>query len=104
VTHTNDEMPRRDCPDLASRLPVELFKALSDPTRVAMLAGLAAGGTTQTVSEVAGRSPVDVSVVPRHLEIMQRAGLLGSEKRGREACCPDGTCIISHTGVGEVAS
>lgn len=115
-----------DCPDLASLLPVELFKALSDPNRVAMLAGLAVGGTTQTVSEVAGRSPIDVSVVSRHLKILKRAGILDSEKRGKEvlyqvripylvgllrqladalqACCPDGVCTISDARNGQVES
>lgn len=115
-----------DCTDLASLLPVELFKALSDPTRVTMLAGLAAGGTAQTVSEVAGRLPIDISVVSRHLKTLKRAGILDSEKRGKEvlyevripylvgllrrladaleACCPDGTCIISDAEAGEVAS
>lgn len=105
-----------DCPKLAALLPVELFKALGAPTRIAMLAGLAEGGKTQTVSEVAQRCPVNVSVVSRHLKILKRAGVLDSEKRGKEvlyqvripylvellrqlanaleACCPDGTCTI----------
>ncbi len=111
-------------PDLTSLLPVKLFKALGDPSRVAMLVGLAAGGTTQTVSEVAERSPVNISVVSRHLKILKRAGVLDSEKRGKEvfyhvripylvgllrqladtleACCPDGVCTISDTKNGHV--
>lgn len=105
------------CPELVTLLPVELFKALGDPNRVAMLAGLAAGGQTQTVTEVAECCPINISVVSRHLKILERAGVLESEKQGREvlyqvriphlvgllrgvadaldACCPDGVAIIT---------
>jgi ArsR family transcriptional regulator len=101
-------------PDLAALLPVELFKALSDPNRVAILASLTAG--TQTVSQVAERCPINISVVSRHLKILKQAGALNSEKRGKEVfyevrvpylvgllrelaaaletCCPDGVCKI----------
>ena len=104
-------------PDLSELLPVELFKALSDPNRLAILASLAAGRRNQTVSEVAERCPINVSVVSRHLKILQRAGILDSYKLGKEvfyevrvpylvgllrnmadaldACCPDGVCVIS---------
>ncbi len=72
------------CLDLISLLPVELFKALGDVNRIGMLADLTAGGTTQSVSQVAERCPVHISVVSRHLKILKRAGILGSEKRGKE--------------------
>lgn len=101
------------CSELSSLLSVDLFKALGDSTRVSILAGLAAGGRTQTVSEVAECCPVNVSVVSRHLKVLERAGVLESEKRGKEvfyhvrtgylamllrrladaieSCCPEGT-------------
>ena len=74
-----------------------IMQTLNDPTRIAMLAERAARGTTQTVSEVAGRSPVNVAVVSPHLEILKRADAL-------EGCCPDGTYIVSDAGAGEVTS
>lgn len=73
------------CESLARLLPLELLRALADPTRIAILVGLAAGGAHQTVTEVAARCPVDISVVSRHLKILHRAGVLDYEKRGREA-------------------
>jgi len=105
-------------PDLPSLLPLELFKALGDPNRLAILAGLATGGSAQTVSEVAARCPVDISVVSRHLKILKQGGVLDAEKRGKEVlyrvrvpylvnllrdlasalevCCPDGVCTIQE--------
>ena len=114
---TSGKTPVSGCPELATLLPVELFKALGDANRVAILAGLATGGQTQTVSEVAECCPINLSVVSRHLKILERAGVLESEKHGREvlyqvriahlvgvlrgiadgldACCPDGVAIIT---------
>ena len=60
------------------------FKALCDSTRVGILVRLAAANRPCTVSEVARQSPVDLSVVSRHLGILRDAGILTSEKRGRE--------------------
>ncbi len=60
-----------------------LFKALADPTRVAVLGALL-DGDEATVSEVARCCPVDLSVVSRHLGVLRDAGVVGSEKQGRE--------------------
>jgi chemosensory pili system protein ChpA (sensor histidine kinase/response regulator) len=49
-----------------------MFSALADPTRLAILTSLAIGGSG-TVSEVAGCCPVDLSVVLRHLKILELA-------------------------------
>ncbi len=61
-----------------------LFKALCDANRVAILADLAVGGAPRTVSQIAGRLPVDVSVVSRHLTMLREAGVLAAERRGKE--------------------
>jgi len=60
-----------------------LFKALSDPTRVAILAALL-DGSEATVGEVARCCPVDFSVVSRHLGVLREAGVVQSRKSGRE--------------------
>ena len=60
------------------------FKALAEPSRAAILSCLANARRACTVSEVAEQCPVDVSVVSRHLAVLRDAGILSSEKRGRE--------------------
>ncbi len=60
------------------------FKALSDPTRLRIMAFLAEAGEPITVSEVAENFPIDVSVVSRHLSSLREEGILTSEKQGKE--------------------
>jgi ArsR family transcriptional regulator len=92
----------------------DLFKALSDPTRVRLLACLAKCRRMCSVTEVAECCSVDFSVVSRHLTMLADAGVLESRKEGRtmfyqvqyetlcaslraladaiEDCCPNGSC------------
>lgn len=65
-------------------LDPDLFKAFADPTRSRLLACLAKCGRACSVSEVAECCAVDFSVVSRHLAALARAGVLGSERLGRE--------------------
>lgn len=69
----------------ATKLPL-FFRALCDPNRVSLLAWLASQRRLCTVSEIAegGACPVDLSVVSRHLHTLREAGILESERRGRE--------------------
>lgn len=60
------------------------FKALSDPTRLRIMAFLAETGEPKTVSEIAEHFPIDVSVVSRHLASLKNEGILISEKQGKE--------------------
>lgn len=91
-----------------------LFKALSDPSRIALLASLAEACGPRTVSELSTCCPQDLSVVSRHLSVLREAGVVTSTKVGRkvlyqvryqelsgllrrmadaiDACCPDGVC------------
>ena len=91
-----------------------LFKALSDPNRVTLVARIGALGRPATVTEAAGCCPIDLSVVSRHLAVLRDAGILNAEKQGREvhyslphgelsrtlreiadridACCPPDCC------------
>jgi ArsR family transcriptional regulator len=64
-------------------LDAEVFRALSDPTRLRMLACLAKCGRPCGVSEVAECCSVDLSVVSRHLSALADAGVLESAKEGR---------------------
>jgi DNA-binding transcriptional ArsR family regulator len=69
---------------LDAALSAELFRALSDPNRLALLVRLAAAGRPATVGEISCCLPVDLSVVSRHLAQLRAAGVLRAEKRGRE--------------------
>lgn len=64
-------------------LDPELFKALSDPTRLKLLACLVKCGRRCSVTEVAECCSVDFSVVARHLALLARAGALEATKEGR---------------------
>jgi DNA-binding transcriptional ArsR family regulator len=56
------------------------FAALSDPTRRAILARLAAGETP--VTELAAPFEMSLPAISKHLKVLERAGLIA---RGREA-------------------
>ncbi|MCK6456375.1 MAG: metalloregulator ArsR/SmtB family transcription factor [Phycisphaerae bacterium] len=72
------------CSDLTAAINPRFFKALCDPTRVAILVRLATCGRPCTVSEVANGCPIDVSVVSRHLAQLRDAGMAAGERRGKE--------------------
>lgn len=95
-------------------MDAEVFKALGDPTRLALFACIAKCGRGCGVGEVAECCSVDLSVVSRHLAQLARAGLLEAARAGRtvtyrvryadvgsrlrrmaealEGCCSDGAC------------
>lgn len=56
------------------------FAALADPTRRAILARLASGGTS--VTEIAQPFAMSLPAVSKHLKVLERAGLIS---RGRDA-------------------
>lgn len=64
--------------------PLEpVFDALSDPTRRQVIERLAvAGGLTPT--EIASELPVTRQAVSKHLNALSEAGLVASERLGRE--------------------
>jgi DNA-binding transcriptional ArsR family regulator len=61
------------------------FGALSDPTRRAILARL--GDRDHAVSELAGPFAMSLTAVAKHLRILEGAGLVRREKRGRVVTC-----------------
>ena len=66
-------------------LEADFFKALADPTRLALVARLACADRPQTVTEVSSCCGVHLSGVSRHLAALRDAGLDHVERRGREA-------------------
>ncbi len=61
------------------------FRALADPTRRQLVARLAAGA--RTVSDLAEPVPMSLPAVHQHLRVLEGAGLVRSEKRGRVRWC-----------------
>ena len=62
-----------------------VFRALGDPTRRAILARLAAGEAT--VGHLSRPFPLSFAGVSKHLGVLERAGLVTREARGRERVC-----------------
>ncbi|SEM94073.1 transcriptional regulator, ArsR family [Gemmobacter aquatilis] len=62
-----------------------IFQALGDPTRRALLARLLEGPAPVTV--LAGPTGMALPTVLRHLAVLEAAGLIASEKRGRTRLC-----------------
>lgn len=67
------------------------FSALSDPTRRDILDRLGEGSAT--ISELAGPAGISLTGLKKHVRILEEAGLISTEKRGRSRHCevdPDG--------------
>jgi DNA-binding transcriptional ArsR family regulator len=60
-----------------------VFSALADPTRRTVVEALATRETA-TATELAGELPVTRQAVSKHLTALGAAGLVESERRGRE--------------------
>ena len=71
-------------PEMQSLLRPDVFKALADETRLAVLARIAAAGRPLTVSEIKDCCGIHLSGVSRHLRQLRSAGLVQAEKNGRE--------------------
>jgi len=72
-----------DAPD--SPLLDNLFKALSDPTRRAMLRDLAR--QPRTVGELAAPFEISLAGASKHIQVLERAGLIHREVQGRVHTC-----------------
>jgi DNA-binding transcriptional ArsR family regulator len=70
--------PLSDC------LQPELFRALGDPTRLTLVCRLAYAGRPLTVTEVSECCGVHLSGVSRHLGQLRDAGVVQSQREGRE--------------------
>lgn len=63
--------------------PGAVFEALADPTRREVVRRLAEDGPA-TATELAGDLPVTRQAVAKHLATLAEAGLVTSDRRGRE--------------------
>ena len=62
-----------------------VFSALADPTRRAILRALAE--RPATINEIAEPFPVSLNAVSKHVMVLERAGLVRREIKGREHRC-----------------
>ena len=82
----------------------DVFGALADPTRRALLERLSAeGGATAT--ELAASLPITRQAVAKHLAVLAGAGLVDARRQGRETRyrptpAPLGDAVAWMTGVG----
>lgn len=63
--------------------PGPVFAALADPTRRSLFEALTAGGSA-TATQLAADLPVSRQAVVKHLQALADAGLVVSERQGRE--------------------
>jgi ArsR family transcriptional regulator len=82
---------------LVEALPLDLFKALCDPSRLAVLAELAACKPPCTVGRIAACCPTDVSVVSRHLATLRDAGVVEAHRSGKEVHYELSTSVLART-------
>ena len=68
-------MPQR--PDIEA-VAEEVFTALADPSRRAILAALAAGGPA-TATDLATRLPITRQAIAKHMALLAEAGLVSAE-------------------------
>lgn len=84
-------------PSLDSVLDSELFRALGDPTRLALVCRLAMADDALAVSDAATCCGVHLSGVSRHLAQLKRAGVVTAEKSGREVRYRLNGAVLANT-------
>ena len=86
-------------PDLA-----RVFKALSDPTRLAIYELIRAGGggtyseeqVENSISQIAANFDVSLSTVSHHIKELRHADLIRCEKRGQTVYCSPNAEILEE--------
>ena len=66
----------------ASAVLSDVFHALGDPTRRALVGALTDG--PQRMSDLAAPLPMSLTAVSKHLRVLEAAGLVRRERQGRE--------------------
>lgn len=75
----------------------QVFHALGDPTRRAILERLSEG--TISVSRLAGPLSITVAAVVQHLQVLEKSGLVHTTKVGRVRNCrmePKGLSVVEQ--------
>jgi DNA-binding transcriptional ArsR family regulator len=80
--------------ELADEAVDELFHALADPTRRDILRRCGAG--EPSVSRLAQAYPMSFAAVQKHVAVLERAGLVTKESRGREQLVRTEAGAIGH--------
>ena len=62
--------------------PARVFAALGDPVRLALLADVAGG--VRSITDLAAGRAISRQAVTKHLKVLEDAGVLTSERAGRE--------------------
>jgi DNA-binding transcriptional ArsR family regulator len=75
--------PRRPPGDLISTFDSAFLRALTEPARLEILKLLLMRGSAN-IETLAGQLPQDRSVISRHLTVLHRAGMVRTERIGRE--------------------
>jgi DNA-binding transcriptional ArsR family regulator len=73
-----DPAPPDPAPPDPEAIAEQVFVALADPSRRAILAALAAGGPA-TATDLAGRLPITRQAIAKHLALLAEAGLVMAE-------------------------
>ena len=66
-------------------LTAKVFQALADPTRLAMVDRLSHGGAS--VSELAKPFGISLAGIVQHIQVLEAAGLIVTQKSGRTRLC-----------------
>ena len=72
----------------------QMFQALADPTRRAMIQRLSRGPAS--VSDLAAPFAMSLPAVVQHLTVLQSSGLIKSHKTGRVRTCTLDASALSH--------
>lgn len=77
-------------------MDAEFFRALCEPARIEVFKQLVLKGRSD-IGTIAAGLPQDRSVIARHLQVMERAGLLRSQQEGRHTFYEiDGPAMIGR--------
>jgi DNA-binding transcriptional ArsR family regulator len=74
--------------------PSDGFTALADPTRRGILEQL--GHREATISDLATRFEMTLTGIKKHVHILEEAGLVNTEKRGRTRHCRLGPNLLDQ--------
>jgi DNA-binding transcriptional ArsR family regulator len=72
----------------------ELFRALADPTRRDILHRCATG--ERSVSRLAEAYPMSFAAVQKHVAVLERAGLVTKDQRGRERLVRTDVAVVGR--------